>query len=139
MIYGSEFFGSARHERFIFVQFLWCESKYGAVTMGEAKRRELIFNATQLSGQEYQFDHRELIPKYPDYRPRAKWGWGCFCIFNDKNEVCDLVILKLDGSKGYSNAHGEFDHARLQQAKEMWQELCDCKFQKRIVNYTIFH
>jgi hypothetical protein len=107
--------------------------------MGEQKRRELVFNACQLAGQEYKVDYRELLPKAPDYKPRAKWGWGCFCVFDDKDNVVDLVTIKLDGAKGYSNAHGELDYGKLQDALEMWRELSECRFLKRIVNGALLH
>lgn len=108
--------------------------------MGEQNRRDRAFEATRLVGGEYKFDHRELLPKEKDgYRPRAKWGWGCFCVFNDRDEIVDMVTIKLDGSKGFSSCHGELDHGKLQGAMEMWRELCDCRFMKRIVNCALLH
>ena len=107
--------------------------------MGEAKRREIVYNSLLLKGEEFKFDFKELIPKYPHYTPRAKWGWCCFMVFNDANEVVDLVSVKLDGSKGFSHAHGELDYGKLQDAKEMWRELVGCDFRKRIVNGSLLY
>jgi hypothetical protein len=106
--------------------------------MGEAKRREIIFNSVGANG-EAMVDFRALLPKPPDYRPRERWGWACFCVFNDKDAVIDMVTIKLDGSKGFSSVMGELDYAHLQVAKECWQELKACAFLKRVVNGALLN
>ena len=98
-----------------------------------AQSQPIIINS-QATKDEGRFDYRELIPKAPDYGPQARWGWGAFCVFDDKGTIVDIVTIKLDFSKGFSVTLGELKHAKLQIAKEIWNELRASGFNKRIVN-----
>jgi hypothetical protein len=106
--------------------------------MGEQKRRESIFNAVGVNGETI-VDFRALLPRAPDYRPRELWGWACFCVFNDKDAVIDMVTIMQDGSKGFSSVMGELDYGHLQMAMECWQDLKACGFMKRIVNGSLLN
>ena len=106
--------------------------------MGENARRNKIFWANPTLGEQRP-DFSALLPKAPDFEPVAKYGWICFCVFNDLGEVVDMISLNKDGTKGYSTAFGELDFARLQTAKEMFGELYASRFTKRIVNSSLLH
>jgi len=86
-------------------------------------------------------DFSLLLPKPPDYRPRQLWGWCCFCVFNDKGEIVDMVTLEPGKRKGFSAAHGDLSvqHDKMQMALEIWRELRRCNFAKRVVNGALIH
>jgi hypothetical protein len=107
--------------------------------MGESRRRQTIFEGQALRGETPIVDYRALMPKAPDYAPRERWGWGCFCVFDDADNVIDMVTVKLDGEKGFSTVLGELDYGKLQDATDMWRELKASGFMKRIVNFRLMH
>ena len=108
--------------------------------MGEAKRREMIFEGQTARGESPIVDFRALLPKAPGYEPRERWGWACFCVFDEHDNVLDMVTLRIDNSqdqKGFSTVIGDLDYGKLQDAYEMYRELKACGFRKRIVNFRI--
>ena len=81
-------------------------------------------------------DFSLLMPKAPDFKPRQLWGWVCFCVFNDKGEVIDIVTLEPKKRLGWSALHGDLksQHGKMELALECWHDLVRCNFRMRIVN-----
>jgi len=51
-------------------------------------------------------------------------GVNTFAVYNEEGKVADVVTLSKDGTKGYSGALGELHGAKLGEAVEMWQLVC---------------